>query len=147
MTTFTYLPARSSSRDLQPRVRFGSSFAGSGFNTFGTAGDSELRNKPEQLNVLPRDQCCQGLRGPGRPDLYRMFETQFPRLYAGTIGRLRHEYTNEVVGEQIDPQLLFNHLGTHQLRVSMRKVVLIQRRSSSTFQRFSYSLCSSRLQA
>src|SRR6185437_6318263 len=112
MTTFTDLPARPSSRDLQPRVRFGSSLTGSGLNAFGAVGDSELRDKPEQFNVLPRGQCRQGLRGPGRPDLHCMLETQLPRLNTGAMGCLCHEHTNQVVSEQIDPQLLFNHLGT-----------------------------------
>ena len=61
---------------------------------------------------------------PLRPWLYRVFEAQLPRVHAGIAGGLRHEQSDHVVGQQMNPELLFVHL---------RRLVALGNRANMAF--------------
>jgi len=47
---------------------------------------------------------------PGEPDLDGMLETELARNLIGQQRSLRHQQADQVVGQQIDPQLFDGHL-------------------------------------
>ena len=49
------------------------------------------------------------MRGPFGPQLYGVLEAQLSRMNAGIHSGLRHQQTDQVVGEQMNPQLLLDH--------------------------------------
>jgi hypothetical protein len=76
---------------------------------------------------------------PGQPKLQAVLETQQPWQYIGLLGGLCHQQADQVVGQQTNPERLsFISVGVLQWRRSRPKVVLMLRRSSSTFQRDAY---------
>ena len=71
--------------------------------------DSALGDQREQpLVVLRRTNPS---RHPLGPKLHRVLEAQAARVHIGVAGGLRHEKSDHVVGQQMDPQLLLIHLG------------------------------------
>ena len=48
---------------------------------------------------------------PSHPDLHRVLEAELARDLVGQQRCLGHQQPNQVVGEQIDPQLFHGHLG------------------------------------
>jgi hypothetical protein len=48
------------------------------------------------------------MRGPFSPQLYGVFEAQLPRRNIGIQCGLRHQQTDQVIGEKMNPQLLLD---------------------------------------
>ena len=110
-------------RHFQPGVRLGSTFAGARFYSSGAVADGQLRDEPEQSVGISAQ--IDTMRGPFRPQLYGMLEAQVSRVNIGIQRRLRHQQTDQVVGEQVNPQLLLDHLG--------------RKAAQDTFQRCAYN--------
>lgn len=108
MSTETHLFTSFFARDFQPWIGFGSAFARPGFQAPGAIAGARLRNESEQGSEV--GVAIHATRRPPDPQLYGVFETQFPRVNVGTHGRLRHEQTDQVIREQMNPQLFVHHL-------------------------------------
>ena len=93
---------------LQPRVGFGPSFSHSGLNTSGPTADLALSDQREQPLAIIR--AAKPSRQPLRPHLHRVLEAQASWIDVGIAGGLRHEQSDHVVGQQVDPQLFLVHL-------------------------------------
>src|ERR1035437_586014 len=101
---FTSLVAR----DFQPRIGFGSAFLRPRFDASWPVADGELSDEAEQGGRIGSE--IDAMRGPLGPPLYGVFEAQLPRVKAGLECGLRHQQTDQVIGEQMDPQFLLDHL-------------------------------------
>lgn len=109
MTVLRYMSASVGARHLQPGVWFWPSFSHSRLDAPGPMADLALGDQREQPLVVLRRR--QPSRQPLRPELHRVLEAQAARVHVGIAGGLRHEQSNHVVGQQMDPQLLLVHLG------------------------------------
>ena len=76
---------------------------------------------------------------PCQPELDGVFEAQVSRWNPGVPCRAKHEAAHQVVGEQINAQLLHSHRRRATAERSMPSVVLRQHKSSSACQRCRYS--------
>ena len=123
MTMDGYLAASLSPGYFQPRVGLGSSFARPRLYSVGPVAHFQLGDQPEQCGVVQRRIVREPLRSPLHPHLHGVFEAEFARVYAGTERCLRHEQTNQVVGEQMNPPL--NSLG--DIRCSGKKMAMCRR--------------------
>ena len=101
--SFTSLDPRS----FQPRIGLGSAFTGMRFYSSGPITDGRLRDEAEQ-GVRISTQ-IDAMRGPFGPQLRGVFEAQLPRMNAGIQRRLRHQKTDQIVGEQMNPQFPLDH--------------------------------------
>jgi hypothetical protein len=95
-------------RDFEPGIGLGSTFAGAWFDAPGPLTDGRLGHESEQGGGVGVDlnATCR----PFAPQLHGMFEAQLARVDIGLEGRLRHQQPDQVVGEQIHPQFLLDHL-------------------------------------
>src|SRR6266702_3839405 len=110
MSITTYLPPSFSTRDLQPLVGFWASFTRPRLESTGTVADSKLRDRAKQDLVV---RCCnagQPTSNPFGPYLHGMFEAQLTWIHACLQRRLSHQQTDQIVGQQIDPQFFLAHL-------------------------------------
>ena len=95
-------------RHLQPRVRFGSSFSHSWLDTSRPMADFALGDQGVQALAITR--AAKASRRPLRPQLHRVLEAQVAWVHVGVAGGLRHEQSDHVAGQQVNPQLLLVHL-------------------------------------
>ena len=95
-------------RNLQPWVGFGSSLSHSRLNASGPVAHPALGDQGEQSPAALRGR--HPSRDPLGPQLHGVLEAQTARVHAGIAGGLRHEQSDHVIGQQMDPQLLLVHL-------------------------------------
>jgi hypothetical protein len=112
-----YLPAGAPSSNFQPRVGFGPTFSGAGFDTTWSVAHTQLPDQSEQEFEGRVAMIAQPVRDPFAPQLHSVFEAERARMSGGFIRSLRHQQADHVVGQEVDPDLFFVHLwgGTTQL--------------------------------
>jgi len=71
--------------------------------------DAHLGDEIEQQRDIGPSIAAKGARVPLAPQLHGMFEAQLPRRLSAVRGRLGHQQADQVVGEQVRPQLLLDH--------------------------------------
>ena len=108
MTMLLYMLASLGARRFQPRVGFRPSFPHPRLDAYGSMADPALGDQREQALAILRVR--QASRALLCPQLHRVLEAQLTRVYAGIAGGLRHEQPDDVVGQQMDPQLFLVHL-------------------------------------
>src|SRR5665213_1969049 len=96
-----------SPRSFQPGIGLGSTFTRARFYSSGPLTDDQLRDEPEQRVRISAQ--INAMRGPFSPQLYGVFEAQLPRMNIGIQCGLRHQQTDQVIGEKMNPQLLLDH--------------------------------------
>src|ERR1700691_3517478 len=90
-------------RSWQPGIGLGSAFAGTRFYSSGSVADGGLCNESEQgVRIGPQ---IDAMRGPFGPQLHGVFEAQLPRMNIRIQCGLRHQQTDQVISEQMNPQL------------------------------------------
>ena len=101
--SFTSLGARY----FQPRIGLGSAFSRPRFDSPRPVAHPVLSNEPEQgVRIGAQiDAVC----GPLGPQLHGMLEAQLPRMNVRIERRLCHQQADQVIGEQMNPQFLFDH--------------------------------------
>jgi len=104
------LRSRLSTRDFQPWVRFGPTFARPGLDSSRSVADSYLSDQREQDSDTTVAVAAQKAQDPLRPHLHGVLKTQLAWRYGGVRGCLRHEQAGQIVGEQVDPYLFLIHL-------------------------------------
>lgn len=105
----TYLPPSLFARHLQPLIRFRPSFSSSRLQSARPVAHGQLCDEPEELGAL-HWVLSQRFRRPLCPHLHRMFKTQIARMNTSVASRLRHQQANHVIGKQVHPQLLLDHV-------------------------------------
>ena len=76
----------------------------------GSIADLLLRDRVEEEHGAFGGAVGETLSNPFGPELYRMFEAQLPRMHAGLHCRLGYQEADQIVGEQVYPELLLAHL-------------------------------------
>jgi hypothetical protein len=105
-----YLSTSAPSRNFQPRVGFGPTFPGAGFDTTWSIAHAQLPNQSEQEFQGGVAMIAQPVRDPFAPQLHSVFEAERARMSGGLLRRLRHQQADQVIGQEVDPDLLFIHL-------------------------------------
>ena len=102
------------SRDLawcgEQGIGFGSSLDGAGLNAAQAITDTLLGNEHQQfleLRGLASARCLMMI--PGQAQLHGMFEAELAWQPVGQKRCLRHDQSNEIVGQQVDPDFLDRH--------------------------------------
>src|SRR5580658_9253534 len=106
MTMGCNLRSSLSTRNFQPGVRFGSAFSRSGLDAAGSIGDAQLSNQREQDLDRGILMAAQPARDPLAPQLYGVLEAQGARMHGGLHCGLRHQQADQVIGEEMHPELL-----------------------------------------
>ncbi len=106
---------------LEPGVGLRSSLSLPGLDAIGAMPDLGLCDQIEQRGLDRRSA-----QDPLGPQLAGVLEAQAAWVDPGMVGGLRHQQSDQVVRQQMHPR---------QCSASMPIVVLMLRRSSSTFQR------------
>lgn len=96
--------------DFQPVVRFGSALSGSRFDAPRSVSDTHLSDQIEQKANRGVATITQPSRGPFAPQLHRVLETQMTWMHGRGDCGLRHEQSDQVIGEKVNPDFLFVHL-------------------------------------
>lgn len=106
---FAHLGAGGLSRFGQKRVGVGAAFQRPWLEATGSQTDARLGNQPE--DGQDADAIAGGAAAllPGQPDLHGVLEAQLPGELIGQQGGLGHQQADQVVGQQVDPQLLHHH--------------------------------------
>ncbi len=94
-------------RLLEPWIGFWASLSHSWLDTTGSMADPGLGDQRAQTSVIGCG--VQSSRGPRGAHLHRVLEADLPWMDAGMAGGLRHELTDHVVGQQVNPKLLLIH--------------------------------------
>lgn len=102
--------ARPSGRNLQSVKCFGPLLDGARFELSRSLADTNLGDHGEQGGAILGRVREEPPPTPGDPHLNRMSEAQLPRRYPSKRGRLRHQQADQILGEQVCPQLLLKHL-------------------------------------
>jgi hypothetical protein len=105
-----YLPAGAPSSNFQPRVGFGPTFPGAGFDTTWSIAHAQLPNQSEQEFQGGVARIAQPVRDPFAPQLNSVFEAERAGMSGGFLRSLRHQQADQVVGQEVDPDLFFVHL-------------------------------------
>ena len=92
-------------------VGFAPSFDCSGLDAPGTIAHPLLGDEDKQAIELVVVVDTLGVLSPSDPDLHSVLETELARQAMGKQGGLGHHQTNEIVGEQVDPDFLDCHCG------------------------------------
>ena len=100
--------ARLVTRNLQPGIGLGSSLSHSRLDAPRPIADPALGDQRKQAPAILRGR--QTPRDPLRPQLHGVLEAQVTRVDAGIARGLRHQQPDQVVRQQMDPQLLLVHL-------------------------------------
>lgn len=95
---------------LQPLVGLGAALARPGLYSTGPIADPLLRDRMEEDRGAIGGAAGETLSDPFGPELYRMFEARLPRMHAGLHCCLSHQEADQIVGEQVYPELLLAHL-------------------------------------
>ena len=90
---------------LQPLVWFGTALARPRFDASRMIADLLLRNCLEKDRGVRESHVGETMDEPFGPQLHRMLEAQLPRMLAGLQCRLSHQKADQIVGEQVDPQV------------------------------------------
>src|SRR5690242_20568290 len=109
MAIQTYLLPGFPSRYLQPLVGFRPSLTRPRLDSTWSVADFQLRDCPEQNDVACR-RAHQTLCHPFTPDLHRVFEAQLTRVQTCLPRRFSHQQADQIVGEEVDPELFLAHL-------------------------------------
>lgn len=113
--------------------RIAPSFSGTRLDATGALANRLLGDEPEeQRETSRRVSTAQRASAELVVEPHGVLEAQCTRFGAVIGGGLSHQQTDRVAGQQMHPQLLFDH--------GRRRVVLMRRRSSSMCQRRWYSL-------
>jgi hypothetical protein len=104
MTMLLDMSAGLGTRHLQPGIGFGPSFSHSRLDASGPMTNPALSDQREQSLAILRGR--KSSRHPLGPQLHRVLEAQAARVHVGIASGLRHEQSDHVVGQQMDPQLL-----------------------------------------
>lgn len=104
-----YLPPGLFSRHLQPLIRFRASFSRARLEATGSITDFSLRDRAEEDFVGYGGETDKAQSNPFAPKLHGMLEAQLSRMHAAVQCRLRHQQSDQVVSQQIDPQLFLAH--------------------------------------
>lgn len=97
---FTSLGARY----FQPGIGLGPAFSHPWFDAPRSVTNHVLSHEPEQ-GIRIRAE-IDAVRSPFASQLHGMFEAQLPRMNVRIERRLRHQQTDQIVGEQMNPQFL-----------------------------------------
>src|SRR5579883_3156222 len=104
-----HLPAGFCAWHLQPLVWFGAALARPRFYATRAIADLLLRDRLEKDRGVRDSHAGETMAEPFGPQLHRMLEAQLTRMHAGLQRRLSHQKADQIVGEQVDPQLLLAH--------------------------------------
>ncbi len=122
-------------------IRFGTALSPPRLKAIGPIGDSVTSNGVQQ--VLVEGDAEGGIamalasihRLKGFQRLQRTFEADGARFNLVPCGGLRHEGANQVVRQDLRPELLSDQLGVLQRKMSIGSVCFNDLRSHSAFQR------------
>jgi len=98
-----YLSTSTPSRHFQPRVGFGPTFSGAGFDTTWPIAHTQLSNQSEQEFQGVFAVIAQPVRDPSAPQLHSVFKAERAGMSGSFLRSLRHQQTDQVVGEKVDP--------------------------------------------
>lgn len=101
---------RFAARFGEQRHLFGSSLHGSGLESSRAIAHAAFCDQEAQLRQFEPAAAC-AVAHPRQPWLDRMPQAQGARQYIRGTRGIHHQHADQVVGEQIDPQLLLDHRG------------------------------------
>ena len=92
---------------FQPGVGLGPTFSSTRLYSSGPIADGRLCDEPEQSVRIGTQ--IDAMRSPLGPKLHGVLEAQLPRMNIRIKSCLRHQQADQVIGEQMNPQFLFDH--------------------------------------